>query len=281
MPQKGGKPMLWEELTAPNFEKAVLECEGVCVLPIGVLEKHGNHLPLGTDMYTSRAICQAAAEKESAMVFPYYFFGQIAEARHYPGTICVSHSMMMENLLAVCDEISRNGLKKIIIMSGHGGNNSFLPFFAQEMPRLARDYCVYTGYAARLTSQQQKKIAEAAGSSDFGQHAGLTETATVMHLCPDLVHTADQIPDEGKSQARLSEIEQNDLFTGFNWYANYPYHFAGDPQLATPELGAMIFDALVENVANAIQAVKADTMSPQFVKEFAAYGQHPQAGLTH
>jgi creatinine amidohydrolase len=269
--------MLWEELTAPNFEKAVKDCGGVCVLPIGVLEKHGNHLPLGTDMYTSQAVCKAAAEKEPSIVFPYYFLGHIATARHYPGTISISNSMMMDVLLAMCDEISRNGLKKILIMSGHGGNRNFLPFFAQEMPRLDRDYSVYTGYVGNTTEAQNKELAEASGSDDFGQHAGLKETAMIMHIRKDLVHDGVQDPKEGESLGRLDSVHKAGLFSGFSWYSNFPNHIAGNPALATPELGKLVFGHAVENVVKAIKAVKDDNVSLKLAEEYIGRGQNPKA----
>ena len=99
--------MLWEELTAKEFPDCVKESEGICVLPIGVLEKHGNHLPVGTDMYTGQAVCKKAAEMEKSIVFPYYFLGQIAEARHFPGCISASHRLLMGALREMCDEICR------------------------------------------------------------------------------------------------------------------------------------------------------------------------------
>ena len=273
--------MLWEELSALQFEEAAKKSKGVCILPIGCIEKHGNHLPLGTDMYVAQAVCKAAAEREPAVVFPYYFMGQISEARHYPGTVAASHKLLMECLLEMCDEIARNGLKKILIMSGHGGNNYFLPFFAQEMPRLDRDYCVYTGHVSSLSDDQRKKIAEMSGTTDFGQHAGMTETSLIMLLRSDLVNMKQQDPAEGTMLGRLPEIEKQNLFTGFNWYANFPAHFAGDPSPASADIGAAIFDMAVGNVVNAIKAVKADTMSPQFVKEFAEHGKNPSAALKH
>ena len=260
--------MLWEDLTVLQFENEVKNSEGICVLPIGVLEKHGNHLPLGTDMFTVTSACKAAAEKEKAIVFPYYFLGQIAEARHYKGTIAASHRLLMDALLEMCDEISRNGLKKILIMSGHGGNGHFLPFFAQEMPRLRRDYCVYTGFVANLTAEQREKLTDAAKTNELGDHAGLTETAVMMHLRPDLVRISEQDPSEGANLGRLKEIQENRLFTGFNWYASYPNHFAGDPTPATPEIGKLIFDMYTQNIANAIKSIKNDKTSPRLVEEY-------------
>jgi creatinine amidohydrolase len=262
--------MKWEELTAKSFEKAAADCGGVCVLPIGVVEKHGDHLPLGTDMLTGTEICRRAAEKEPAIVFPYYFFGQIAEATHYPGTLSVSHKLLMENLLAVCDEIGRNGLKKILIISSHGGNNYFLDFFAQEFSRLNRDYCVYVSSTMGLSKEQAERFAEAAGTRDFGSHAGLTETAMIMHLRPDLVHMEEMDARDSVNLGRLKDtIEVNGIFTGFNWYASYPNHFAGDPSAATPELGALLAQMVTDNVAAKIKAVKDDLITPQLNKEYA------------
>jgi len=158
--------MLWEELTAGNFQQNINESSSVCLLPIGVLEKHGNHLPLGTDMITGQAVSKKAAELEKSIVFPYYFFGQIAEAKHYPGCIAASHKLIMEALLEMCDEIHRNGFKKIIICSSHGGNNHFLPFFLQQMPGMNRSYNAYTYFIPRLKDDQKKIICETAKTDD-------------------------------------------------------------------------------------------------------------------
>ena len=160
-------------------------------------------------------------------------------------------------------------------MSGHGGNNSFLPFFAQEFPRLDRDYSVYTGFIGSYSHQQRQELMEAAGTQDLGQHAGIAETSMIMHLRPDLVRMDAQNPKEGASQGRLDEIEKHSLFTGFNWYAKFPAHFAGDPTGANAALGQMAFDMAANNVAAAIKAIKADDMSPKLTKEYADYGKNP------
>src|SRR5580658_8732968 len=72
----------WEELTASDFREGIQRSQGTCLLPFGILEKHGPHLPLGTDLLDVRYAALHAAEQEYAVVFPEYYFGQIAEARH-------------------------------------------------------------------------------------------------------------------------------------------------------------------------------------------------------
>lgn len=67
--------MYWDELTADHFAEAVQETK-VCVIPMGVVEKHGSHLPLGTDMIIGRTIAEMAAKIEPFVIFPYYCFGR-------------------------------------------------------------------------------------------------------------------------------------------------------------------------------------------------------------
>src|ERR1700758_3332784 len=85
----------WEELTAADFREGIRRSQGACLLPIGILEKHGPHLPLGTDLLDVRYAALHAAEQEYAVVFPEYYFGQIAEAKHEPGTMAYSRGMQM------------------------------------------------------------------------------------------------------------------------------------------------------------------------------------------
>ena len=96
--QETGIPFKYEELTAPDFVKAVELSGETCIIPIGVLEKHGTHLPLGTDMLDVREVASRAARMEYFVVFPEYYFGQILEARHQPGTIAYSQELQWKIL---------------------------------------------------------------------------------------------------------------------------------------------------------------------------------------
>jgi creatinine amidohydrolase len=87
--------MQWEHLTAPDFAKAV-QATGVCVLAMGVIEKHSDHLPLGTDFLNAHRIACLAAEKEPAVVFPPWYFGQIYEARCFSGTLAIEPRLLLE-----------------------------------------------------------------------------------------------------------------------------------------------------------------------------------------
>src|SRR5256885_3456627 len=133
----------WEELTAGDFRSAIQQSQGTCLLPFGILEKHGPHLPLGTDLLNVRYVTLQAAQQEYAIVFPEYYFGQIFEAQHEPGTVAYSSQLQLALLQETTDEMARNGCKKVIIVNGHGGNEHLLPFFAQSQLQKPHDYVVY------------------------------------------------------------------------------------------------------------------------------------------
>ncbi len=257
----------WEELTGPDFIKAIEKAQGTCVLPFGILEKHGPHLPLGNDLINVRYTALHAAEEEYAVVFAEYYFGQIFEAKQEPGTVAYSARLQMELLQETADEMARNGCKKIIILNGHGGNNSLLPFFAQTQLASPRDYVVYV-YQPSLDVPGRPPLRDKVNS-----HAGETETAHTMISRPDLVHPERATSESGADQNRLRLPAG--VYTGIWWYAKFPDHYAGDGSLATRELGEFDMKTAARKVAEVIRAVKADQESLRLQKEFFEKSGHP------
>ncbi len=102
----------WEELTAAEFRSAIEQSKGTCLLPFGILEKHGPHLPIGTDLLKVRFVVLQAAEQEYAVVFPEYYFGQIFEAQHEPGTVAYSTHLQLDLLQETTDEMARNAARR-------------------------------------------------------------------------------------------------------------------------------------------------------------------------
>ena len=125
--------MQWEQLTAPDFARAVRET-GVCVIDFGVLERHGDHLPLGTDCLNGHRLACLAAEKEAAVVFPLFYFGQIYEARCFPGTVALKPALLLEFVTNILDEAGRNGFRKIILLSAH---HAMVPSGIPMEPRIS------------------------------------------------------------------------------------------------------------------------------------------------
>jgi len=259
-----GLPVKWEELTAPTFIKAVELSGGTCVIPLGVIEKHGPHLPLGTDLLDVRATATRAAQKEYTIVFPEYYFSQIFEARHQPGTIAYSTRILWDMLQETCDEIARNGIKKILLVSGHGGNNNFLPYFCQSQLAGRKEYAVFLYQPSRdaESAQQVQKMRK----TKVDMHAGEVETATMLANRPELVRLDQANSQSGEDLQRLAGMK--DLYTAIWWYARFPNHYGGDGAPATRELGEVVLKQSVDQLAAAIKAVKADAKVLELQKQF-------------
>ena len=259
----------WEELSAAEFRDAVTRAQGTCLLPIGIMEKHGPHLPLGNDLLNVRYVAINAAQQEYAVVFPEYYFGQIAEATHQPGTVAYSRRLQLDLLQETTNEMARNGCKKVVIVNGHGGNNSLLPYFAQTQLDAPHDYVVYVlDFPSGGPDEPKHKTNPATD-----MHAGESETSLSLIARPDLVHL-DRAPREsGADQAR--QRLPGGVYTGIWWYARFPNHYAGEGAAASRELGAYEAKIWIAGIVGAIRGIKADQESLRLQNEFYERSRHP------
>ena len=265
-------PAAWEELTSPDFVKATQKSEGVCIIPMGVIEKHGPHLPLGTDVFTARAISLKSASTEYCIVYPFYFAGQIFEAKQQPGTIAYSPELLYKMLDETCKEIARNGIKKILLVNGHGGNTNFLQYFCQSQLAEAKDYAVYL-FTPSVDAATRTKITSMRKSATGG-HADEEESSVMMLIKPDLVKKEQATSQSGVDQNRL---QLPNAYTAIWWYAKYPNHYAGDAKDADAELGKVIFDQHCKQLSEVIKAVKADKVTQKLQNDFYQESASPQA----
>lgn len=255
--------MQWEQLTAPEFEQAVRET-GVCVVAFGVIERHSDHLPLGTDYLVGHKLACMAAEREPAVVFPPFYFGQIYEARCFPGTLTIDPTLLLKLIQGVFDEIGRNGFKKIIALNAHGGNNHLLGFLLQSSLWEEKPYAIYMPYQ-HLTPERQKKWEEMR-ETDYGGHACEWETCSVFGTYPELVRM-ERVPAEpAKPLGRLAHLPPT--YAGIWWYSDYPNHYAGDARSATLEKGQALMQMEADTLAEYIAAVKKDEVVPALNEEF-------------
>ncbi len=257
-------PVNYEELTSPDFIKAVEKSNGTCIIPFGILEKHGPHLPLGTDLLDAREISIRAAQNEYALVFPQYYFGQIFEAKHQPGTIAYSSDIIWKLLQETCDELSRNGIKKIILVNGHGGNNNFIKYFCQAQLEKRKDYAVIMYLPAENGEEREevKKLRKTVGDN----HAGETETSCVLSFRPDLIKLDKANTQSGEDKKQLDGLK--DAFTGIWWYAKFPNHYAGDGSPANKTLGDLILNSDVDQLTKFIKSIKMENRLIELQNKF-------------
>jgi len=264
----------WEELTAPDFVKAVSQSGKVCIIPLGIIEKHGPHMPLGTDLIDARAQVLNAVKEEYAVVFPEYYVGQINEARHQPGVIAYSPDLIWKMLQETCNEISRNGFEKIIFVNGHGGNNDLVKYFCMSQLSEKRNYAIYL-FQPKTDPNEHRKVEELMKKlpPSTGEHAGAAETSYMMVVRPDLVKIDKASMQSGDDLNRLANLP--DVYTGIWWYAKFPNHYAGDGKYANAELGRALLEEDTKQLVRMIREVKADTKVPELQKQFYEATSHP------
>lgn len=256
----------WEELTGPDFIDAIERAEGVCMLPFGVIEKHGAAGPLGTDLIVARHTTVSAAEREYAVVFPEYYFGQIFEAMHQPGTISYSRDLQLQLLQETVSEMARNGCKKIIIVNGHGGNTFLIQYFTQTQLDEPKDYVVYALPGLGAGSPEELPAAAQPSGPGVDGHAGEGELSMVMASRPDLVQPERSGQQSGENQGRLDLA--NGLYTAIWWYAAYPNHYSGDSAGANETRGRALAEQRIEAIVDAIRAVKDDDDAARLQEEY-------------
>jgi creatinine amidohydrolase len=157
-------------------------------------------------------------------------------------------------------------------VNGHGGNESFLPFFCQSQLARRRGYAVYLfqpqdDATASAEIQKLRKTPQ-------DLHGGEVETSTMLVHSPDIVHPERAGMQSGADLARLS---LPDTYTGIWWYARFPNHYAGDGGPANKELGEKVIAAGVKQLAAMIRAVKADTKVLELQKRFFDEADKPLA----
>ncbi len=257
--------MQWELLTSKEIEDMAKK-EKICLIPIGILERHGDHGPLGTDVLAAHKIAVEAAKLEPCVVFPGYWFGQGHEATHSPGAIVFDSDLTITILRNLCDEIGRNGFTKIMFVNGHGGNMPMLNYFL--FSNMDRDV-PYTLYAVSfdvgLSSSELDEIYKYVIPD--GGHADAWETSLAMSAAPGSVKLENcKAPEPIEALKRVKHLGR--VKTPFSWYASYPEHVTGSPSKATKEAGDKLVELYAKRLAKDIKALKEDTVVESLRDEF-------------
>jgi len=278
--------MIWEYLRSEEFPAAVEACNGVCAIPIGCMEAHSVHMPLGCDTIKAKEFTIRAAEQEPVCVFPAMYFGEKSGAGEYPGTIIFPVTLIWEILKHSCMEIARNGFRKIILVDSHGGNKAMLSAFTRNILQMKPDFQVYHFYqkmatpdlilAERekypyLTAEDLQIMQDYVDAGKKDGHGGFVETGCIYDICPQYVALDRMDAYSGVSTKRFAEFEKYGIYTPFGWMGNYPNSYSADMHYG---LNARIAKAIaaktVERTAAAFKFLREETISTEFHKEWYA-----------
>ena len=271
--------MLWENLREEEFENAIKISNKVCVVPMGCLEKHGQHLPVGTDTQAATYIARKAAEIEPVMVFPGLYFGDVLGLYMWKGTVTFSSELMQRMLTELCAEIARNGFKKILFLNGHGGNTAVLANFLRSTAHEKKDYVVMTRNEYQYTHEDIVRdldageafpellpediayLREAVEQHHACGHGGIMETAIMNVVNPDAVDMSRANVDNGVSRHRTGYLSQKGIGIsgrGF-WLTDHPDSLAGEKfERANARIGEALLRKRVALQAEAVRLLKQD-----------------------
>ena len=132
----------WLYTTSENFHALREASNDTCIIPMGCVEKHGLHLPLGTDIIAASSLAYAASQIETVCVFPDFIFGDVPEnSPNAPaGSVTLKLETEMLLLEELCEQIARHGYKKILVLNGHGGNSHWLAAFSRKLANKKRSF---------------------------------------------------------------------------------------------------------------------------------------------
>ena len=248
--------MRWEELSVPEID-ALDRANTVLILPVGSVEQHGRHLPLGTDTILAHDLALTAAARlpGRVAVLPPPWYGFSAHHMRFAGTITLTPETMLALMEDIAASVIEHGFRRFLIVNGHGGNNGLIDVAASK---LGHRYYGQARIAALTYFQLSRDVVAALRESRTGGmgHACQFETAMIQHVRPELVaieHAATTYPDPGSSYLTTDLLGSSKVRTYHDFGDLSAAGVLGDPSLATAEKGAAFHRAVVDELVRFIE----------------------------
>lgn len=242
----------WIRNTEATLAKLREASEGVAMVPLGSIESHGPHLPLGSDPIKTDNLVRHIVEQETVAVLPTVPYSYVAAARVLPGAIHIPSALLIDWMEQICDEIHRNGFNKIVLLHGHGGNVALHQMICSRMLEKEKPYALYS------LSAQADRMPEMFKLMDHPEqgHACEWETSLNMVACPELV---DLKALGDRTFPTVPGPDTGAALTPVDYISRHPDMAIGKPQLATKEKGEQILAMAVEGVVRHLRMIKKDT----------------------
>lgn len=232
--------ILLEEMTWTMVERAIEEGFRTVVVPVGSIEQHGPHLPLGTDTYLGDCLGRRLAERlGNALVAPTIRPGCSGHHLDFPGTISVSTEALIRVVEDVCASLDRHGFENIILLPSHGGNFAPVQTATQEIaPRLRANLIALADLEGLIERMREAAVEAGVPEEAVGGHSGAGETSFVMAYRPELVRSSEMAP------GYIGPLTRRYVRRGFK--AVTETGVLGDPRHASREIGERFIELVTE-----------------------------------
>lgn len=226
--------------TVTEIEKSGVD---TAIIPVGSIEQHGSHLPIGTDYFSADAISKAVAERMDALLYPTIPFSTCYEHKGTKGTLCMRPSTFYQMVQDLVLNLREQGFKKVIFIISHGGVFIAGPAI-RELNALYDDLQVALVFGAN-----QEKIKNEILECKQELHAGEKETSMMLYLQKETVNKEemmknDFVPDcprEFLNYAPLPVLSKTGVW--------------GRPSLASEEKGKKIFEYIVDGIIENVEKI--------------------------
>ncbi len=243
----------WEKLTWPEIEER-LKYVDTAILPCGAIEQHGPHLPVDIDyfdaVYLANRVAEACSDPKP-FVLPPIPFGVSYHHEDFKGTLSVTNDGLSRFVYDIGMSLAQNGIKKLIILNGHGDNAPTLSYAAQMINRDAHIFvCVETGETS------DTDIYNLIGTHN-DIHAGEIETSTTLAIRPEVVQMDKAVKETLKFESDYLDYTSD---RGVSWYVRTrkisESGVMGDATAATAEKGKQMWDLMVDHLVRFIEVIK-------------------------
>lgn len=224
------------ELTGNQFD---IKDRGTALIVVGSVERHGDHLPLGTDGIIPKYIVEKAAAELNLMVLPPIWYGSCKSMRSFPGTFDIDPYTLSKYVRSVMLEANRNGVKLLVVLNGHGGNSV-------PISMAARDVSSKTDLSIIVLDWWKELGTSVAGTFSAPGHAGEDETSAMLAINEESVNM---------DRAKMHDA----VFPKFRFYSRaldlklYGIALTGDAKKATREKGEVLLKAVVQDLVKLIK----------------------------
>lgn len=220
----------------------------VAILPIGAVEAHGPHLPLGTDNLLAERLSATLAERINGFVLPTLPYGQVWSLKNFPGSINVSNESLISMLFDIGESLYRQGFQIFAMVNGHLGNAVAMKEAARKLyekyPDLIVLYLFYPG-----TSKAIAEVRETPASHGTYFHADEIETSYMLYLAPEFVDMDKAIHD-------MPSIPLTADVTPTPWEEFTETAVLSDATLARTDKGEKVIKVALENMVQIIEKMK-------------------------
>lgn len=256
------RALIWEHMTVKEVRNALEAGMRTILVPLGVTEQHGYHLPLRTDCYNCEEISRRAADQTGCFVAPtlaYTYSGG-----ELPGTINISPHVVTQIIVEILRSLCLQGLENIILVLGHGGSENdratqeAAEIFLRNNPQFHdRNIAVFRFW------QNSELCRRAFEEGDF--HAGWFETSLLLYWVPDQVRAEYVLDDpalvetlrrdQDAYQVRTRNVEHELVVPAIRQNPAINVGVIGEPERASAELGKQISDEAVAALVELIEAM--------------------------